>query len=83
MRLLGRQENDGEQSGDVYEIVPLEGLTPEQMLERKVESHAGRGWRVERRPDGVVHAWKTYPASNRKIDPNAVLRKDRYMWLEE
>lgn len=82
MRLLCRQENDGAQSGDVFEIDTF-GASAEEYLERKVTSHDSKGWHVERRPDGVVHAWKTYPASNRRKDPNAILRKDRYMWLAD
>jgi hypothetical protein len=83
MRLLGRQDNDGVQSGDTYEIVPLPGLTPEQMLARKEQSHNGRGWTVIRRPDGTVHAFKIYPASERRKDPGVPRRKDRYMWLTD
>ena len=82
MRLLCRQENDGVQSGGVF-VIETFGDTPEEYLARKERSHRNGGWHIEHRPDGVLHAWKTYPASGRRRDPNAILRKDRYMWLEE
>lgn len=81
MRLLCRQENDGVQSGGVFEIDTF-GAPPEDYLARKESSHRGRGWTVTRQSDGSVHAFKTYPASEQRKDPNAPRRKDRYMWLE-
>lgn len=77
-RLLCRQENDGVQSGDVFEIVPQDGLSAEEYLERKASSHGDKGWTVTRTPGGL-HAFKVY---SKRGTPTAPRRKDRYLWLE-
>lgn len=79
MRLLCRQENDG-QAGDVFEIDTY-GTPAAEYLERKAASHGEKGWTVTRTPQGV-HAFKVLPAVDRRRDPGSPRRKDRRFWLE-
>ena len=78
-RLLCRQENDGVQSGDVFEVATF-GKTPDEYLALKDQSHRV-GWTVSV-ASKQVHAFKTYPAAERSKDPNLPGRIDRWFWVE-
>jgi hypothetical protein len=73
-RVVVIQHNDGEQSGDEFDIPPTrEGETATETLARKATSHEDHGWTIEFTSDGF-HAWKEYPG-------RPVERKDRYFRL--
>jgi hypothetical protein len=72
------QINDGVVQVEYLIPPPVEGWTDQQLLEWKAERHQAAGWTVEwgggrRSFDATV----TRPASDRQIDPDAILSKQR------
>lgn len=61
-KVMCLQINDGVQSGVETEVLPpVEGDTPDMILQRKADSHANNGWTVKWQGSSKFTATKLYP----------------------